>query len=121
LVSPLLLLLAIPFGIIGVVIAFIAHGVPMSFLAILGIIGLNGIVVNDSIVLVSFINKLRREGSSRYDSIIRAGQIRLRPVILTTVTTAGGLSTVAYGIGGKDPFLCLWRSLYAGALYSRHS
>ena len=105
LVQPFIVMLAIPFGIIGVVIAFIAHGVPMSFLAILGIIGLNGIVVNDSIVLVSFINKLRREGSSRYDSIIRAGQIRLRPVILTTVTTAGGLSTVAYGIGGKDPFL----------------
>jgi len=105
LVQPFIVMLAIPFGIIGVVIAFIAHGVPMSFLAILGIVGLNGIVVNDSIVLVSFINKLRREGSSRYDSIIKAGQIRLRPVILTTVTTAGGLSTVAYGIGGKDPFL----------------
>jgi len=71
LVQPFIVMLAIPFGIIGVVIAFIAHGVPMSFLAILGIIGLNGIVVNDSIVLVSFINKLRREGSSRYDSIIR--------------------------------------------------
>jgi len=105
LVQPFIVMLAIPFGIIGVVIAFIAHGVPMSFLAILGIVGLNGIVVNDSIVLVSFINKLRREGMNRYDSIIRAGQVRLRPVILTTVTTAGGLSTVAYGIGGKDPFL----------------
>ncbi len=105
LIQPFIVMLAIPFGIIGVVIAFIAHGVPMSFLSILGIVGLNGIVVNDSIVLVSFINNLRRKGMSRYDSIIKAGQIRLRPVILTTVTTAGGLSTVAYGIGGKDPFL----------------
>lgn len=105
LIQPFIVMLAIPFGMIGVVIAFIAQGVPMSFLAILGIVGLNGIVVNDSIVLVSFINRLRRQGINRYDSIIKAGQIRLRPVILTTVTTAGGLSTVAYGIGGKDPFL----------------
>lgn len=105
LIQPFIVMLAIPFGIIGVVIAFIAHGVPISFLSILGIVGLNGIVVNDSIVLVSFINRMRRQGLSRYDSIIKAGQTRLRPVILTTVTTAGGLSTVAYGIGGKDPFL----------------
>ncbi len=105
LIQPFIVMLAIPFGIIGVVIAFIAHGMPMSFLAILGIVGLNGIVVNDSIVLVSFINRLRRQGINRHDSIIKAGQIRLRPVILTTVTTAGGLSTVAYGLGGKDPFL----------------
>ena len=105
LIQPLIVTLAIPFGIIGVVIALLAHNMPISFLAILGIVGLNGIVVNDSIVLVDFINKLRREGMERRDSIIKAGQMRLRPVILTTVTTAGGLSTVAYGMGGKDPFL----------------
>jgi multidrug efflux pump subunit AcrB len=105
LIQPIIVTLAIPFGIIGVVIALIVHSMPISFLAILGIVGLNGIVVNDSIVLVDFINKLRRQGIQRRDSIIKAGQIRLRPIILTTVTTAGGLSTVAYGIGGKDPFL----------------
>ncbi|MBD3378938.1 MAG: AcrB/AcrD/AcrF family protein [Candidatus Omnitrophica bacterium] len=104
-VQPLVVMLAIPFGLIGVVVAFLAHGIPISFLAILGVVSLNGIVVNDSIVLVDFINKLRREGAERRESIIKAGQMRLRPVILTTVTTAGGLSTVAYGIGGKDPFL----------------
>jgi multidrug efflux pump subunit AcrB len=74
-------------------------------MAILGIVSLNGIVVNDSIVLVDFINKLRRQGVPRKESIIQAGQMRLRPVLLTTITTVGGLSTVAYGIGGKDPFL----------------
>lgn len=105
LVQPFVVMLAIPFGLIGVVISFLVHGLPLSFLAIMGIVGLNGIVVNDSIVLVDFINKLRASGMSRAESIIKAGQMRLRPVILTTVTTAGGLSTVAYGIGGKDPFL----------------
>ncbi|MBD3425994.1 MAG: AcrB/AcrD/AcrF family protein [Candidatus Omnitrophica bacterium] len=105
LIQPAVVMMAIPFGLIGVVVAFLLHGQAFSFMAILGVVGLNGIVVNDSIVLVDFINKLRRSGVSRNESIIKAGQMRLRPVILTTVTTAGGLSTVAYGIGGKDPFL----------------
>jgi multidrug efflux pump subunit AcrB len=105
LIQPLIVMLAIPFGLIGVILAFIAHGIPFSFISILGVVGLNGIVVNDSIVLVDFINKLRTSGMSRHDSIVKAGQMRIRPVILTTATTAGGLSTVAYGIGGKDPFL----------------
>ena len=104
-VQPFIIMLAIPFGLIGVIIAFLVHGMPLSFMAILGIVGLNGIVVNDSIVLVDFINKLRRKGINRHESIIKAGQLRLRPVLLTTITTVGGLSTVAYGIGGKDPFL----------------
>lgn len=122
LIQPLIIMLAIPFGLIGVVIAFYFHGIPLSFMAILGIVGLNGIVVNDSIVLVDFINKLRREGLNRHDSIIKAGQMRMRPVILTTITTVGGLSTVAYGIGGRDPFLVpmalsiCWGLIFATAL-----
>ncbi|MCK4423066.1 MAG: efflux RND transporter permease subunit, partial [Candidatus Omnitrophica bacterium] len=104
-IQPFIIMLAIPFGLIGVVVAFLLHGQPFSFLALMGVVGLIGIVVNDAIVLVDFINKLRLEGLNRHDSIIKAGQMRLRPVILTTITTCGGLSTVAYGIGGKDPFL----------------
>lgn len=105
LIQPFIVMLAIPFGLIGVIFAFLIHGQPLSFMAILGVVGLNGIVVNNSIVLVDFINKLRRTGISSKESIIKAVQIRIRPVILTTVTTVGGLSTVAYGIGGRDPFL----------------
>ncbi|MBU4148985.1 MAG: efflux RND transporter permease subunit [Candidatus Omnitrophica bacterium] len=121
-IQPLIIMLAIPFGLIGVVIAFLVHGMPFSFMAVLGIVGLNGIVVNDSIVLVDFINKLRGEGMDRRNSIITAGQMRIRPVILTTITTVGGLSTVAYGIGGKDPFLVpmalsiSWGLIFATAL-----
>ncbi|MEA3368992.1 MAG: efflux RND transporter permease subunit [Candidatus Ratteibacteria bacterium] len=105
LIQPFIVMMAIPFGLIGVVLAFLLHGIPLSFMALLGIIGLSGIVVNDSIILVDFINKLRATGMDRGESIIKAGQLRIRPVILTTITTVGGLSTVAYGIGGKDPFL----------------
>jgi len=107
LIQPFIVMLAVPFGLIGVIMAFLLHGMPLSFMAIMGIVGLNGIVVNDSIVLVDFANKLRTKGKGmdRKTAIVKAGRMRIRPVILTTITTVGGLSTVAYGIGGKDPFL----------------
>lgn len=106
LIQPFVVLLAIPFGLIGVILAFLLHGQPFSFMALLGVVGLTGVVVNDSIVLVDFINKARvQNGKSRRESLIEAGRLRLRPVILTTVTTIGGLIPLAYGIGGGDPFL----------------
>ncbi len=122
LVQPLVVMIAIPFGIIGVIFAFFLHGEPFSFLAIIGIVGLSGVVVNDSIVLVDFINRLREKGTDRRHSIIEAGQLRLRPVILTTVTTVLGLAPVAYGIGGSDPILIpmamaiCWGLVFATAL-----
>ena len=69
--------------------------------------GLAGIVVNDSIVLVDFANQLRaqRPDLSSYDLLLETGCVRLRPVILTTVTTVLGILPTAYGIGGADPFL----------------
>ena len=107
LLQPFIVMLTIPFALIGVVIAFVIHFEPISFLALLGLVGLCGIVVNDSIVLVDFVNKLRRENKnmSLVDVLKEAGTMRLRPVILTTITTVAGLGTVAYGIGGMDPFL----------------
>jgi multidrug efflux pump subunit AcrB len=105
LIQPFLVMLTIPFALIGVVIALLVHGLPLSLLSFIGIVGLAGVVVNDSIVLVDFTNKLRREGTPRRQSLISAGVLRFRPVMLTTLTTVAGLSTVAYGIGGFDPFL----------------
>ncbi len=105
LIQPLVVMLAIPFGLIGVIWAFLFHGYNLSFFMMMGIVGLSGIVVNDSIVLVEFINNLRRKGVDRRDSIVHAGQLRLRPVLLTTITTSLGLTPTAYGIWGGDPFL----------------
>jgi multidrug efflux pump subunit AcrB len=105
LIQPFVVMLTIPFGLIGVIFALLIHREAVSFFAILGVIGLTGVVVNDSIVLMDFINKLRAQRVSRRKSIIEAGKIRFRPVILTTFTTVAGISTVAYGIGGRDPFL----------------
>ena len=107
LLQPFVVMLTIPFALIGVVIAFVIHFEPISFLALLGLVGLCGVVVNDSIVLVDFVNKLRNENKNMplVEILKKAGTLRLRPVILTTITTVAGLGTVAYGIGGMDPFL----------------
>ena len=105
LIQPLVVMMAIPFGLIGVIWAFFFHQLPISFFMMMGVVGLNGIVVNNSIVLVDFINNLRRKGVDRRASIIQSGQLRLRPVLLTTITTALGLAPTAYGIWGNDPFL----------------
>ncbi|BDA79023.1 multidrug transporter AcrB [Leptospira kobayashii] len=105
--QPLIVMSAIPFAVIGVIFAFLLHGEYLSFLAFLGIIGLAGVVVNDSIVLVDCANQLKSENPNMgtYDLLIETGSIRLRAVILTTVTTVLGLLPTAYGIGGRDPFL----------------
>jgi multidrug efflux pump subunit AcrB len=104
-IRPIVVMCAIPFGLVGVIYAFFLHGQPLSFMALLGTIGLSGVVVNDSIVLVSFIYSERQRGVERFESIRNAGRVRLRPVILTTITTVAGLMPVAYGLGGNDPFL----------------
>ncbi|MFH1776495.1 MAG: efflux RND transporter permease subunit [Candidatus Omnitrophota bacterium] len=105
LIQPLVVMLTIPFSIIGVIFAYYLHQEPFSFIGLLGLIGLAGVVVNDSIVLMDYINRLRRQGLSRSESIQEAGVSRFRPVILTTVTTVFGLMPTAYGIGGFDPFV----------------
>ena len=104
LVQPLIVMMAIPFGLVGVVWAFYFHNLPIGFFMFMGAVGLTGIVVNDSIVLVEFVNNLRSRGVDRRHSLIEAGQLRLRPVLLTTITTALGLAPTAYGIWGATPF-----------------
>jgi multidrug efflux pump subunit AcrB len=91
----------------GVSIAFTTHHQYFSFLSFIGMVGLAGIVVNDSIVLVDFANQLRNENphKSSYDLLMETGLVRLRPVLLTTITTVLGILPTAYGIGGADPFL----------------
>jgi len=104
---PFTILMTIPFAIIGVILAFIAHGQPISFLALVGFVGLSGVVVNDAIVMIDFAQSLRKNNPnmSIEEVALNAGSMRLRAVILTTLTTVLGLLPTAYGIGGSDPFL----------------
>ena len=109
--APRVIMSSIPLGFIGVSFAFFIHSITFqpdlkfSFLASMGIVGLAGVVVNDSIVLIDFIQKLRNSGMQKTEAIIGGCLTRLRPVILTTITTIFGLLPTAYGIGGDDPFL----------------
>jgi multidrug efflux pump subunit AcrB len=82
---------AIPFGLIGAVIGHLATGLEITMISIFGIVALAGIVVNDSLVLIDFINARVREGAAVEAAVIAAGCQRFRPVMLTTITTIGGL------------------------------
>ncbi len=111
--QPVLILSAIPFGLIGVVWTFYFHGRPFSFLALIGVVGLSGVVVNDSLVMVDFINNVVRPKIKEVVKpcreliplVVKGAGRRLRPVIITTVTTVVALFPTAYGIGGSDPFI----------------
>ena len=104
-IQPFIVMAAIPFGLGGVVIGHLVMGENLSFMSLLGFIALAGVVVNDSLILVDFINRSRRSGTSAYDSIIQSGVVRLRPVLLTTVTTVGGLVPLAFFATGQARFL----------------
>ena len=106
LTQPLVVMFAVPFGLIGVIFAFAVHGEAIGFLAMLGVIGLVGIVVNDSLILVSLVNRIRETEPdvSAKTAIVNATKLRLRPILLTSLTTVAGLLPMAYGIGGSDPF-----------------
>ena len=103
--QPLVLLVPIPLSFVGVLLALILHGKPISIMAMLGFVGLGGVVVNDAIVLVNFINLERKRGLPLHEAIVNAGRMRLRPIILTSITTILGLLPVIYGIGGYEPFI----------------
>jgi len=90
---------------IGVIAAFALHHQALGFLAMLGVVGLTGIVVNDSLILVNFAERLRREGHERIDALVEAGRVRARPILLTTVTTFLGISPLIFFATGQTAFL----------------
>lgn len=94
----------IPFAIIGVIWSFYAHGMPLSFFSTMGTLGLIGVVVNDTIIMVTEVNRelAFKHGSNLVRTVVHAAKDRLRPVLLTTFTTVAGLLPTAYGLGGKD-------------------
>ncbi len=105
-IRPLIIMSTIPLGLFGMSIAFFFHNRPVSFLAMIGIIGLAGIIVNSGIVLISFIDEMRSEDNLSLDEILaKASALRLRAVVVTSLTTISGLFPTAYGIGGTDAML----------------
>ena len=108
LTQPFVVLITIPFGAAGVVWALALHGITQtSFFAGIGVVGLAGVVVNDALVMVDHLNDLlrRRKGENMLALIAEGAADRLRPVILTTVTTVIGLVPLTYGFGGEDTMM----------------
>ena len=89
--QPLVIMAAIPFGIVGAVLGHLIMGLNITILSLFGVVGLAGVVVNDSLVLIHATNRLRREGASPQEAVTQAGGLRFRAIILTSLTTFGGL------------------------------
>jgi HAE1 family hydrophobic/amphiphilic exporter-1 len=99
LIHPLVILFTIPLALVGAVLALFITGTTVNVVAFIGVIMLAGIVVNNAIVLVDLINQLQAQGMEKISAIIEAGTARLRPILMTTLTTALGLLPMAIGIG----------------------
>ncbi len=96
--QPFIILFTIPLSIIGVVVILFLTHTPISIMVLLGLIILGGIVVNNGIVLIDYVNILRKQGLSAYDAVMKASQTRLRPIIMTALTTIFGLTPLALGL-----------------------
>ncbi len=103
LLSPFIIMFTIPLAFTGGLFGLWITGSPVSVIAMLGFVMLSGIIVNNGIVLVDYVNQLRREGVEKQEAIIQSGKTRLRPIMMTAMTTILGLSTMAFGMGmGAD-------------------
>jgi multidrug efflux pump subunit AcrB len=94
--QPLIIMSVIPFGVIGAVIGHIVMGRAISMFSLFGLIALAGVVVNDSLIMVDFINKARARGVAIRDAVIESGTARFRAIILTSFTTAAGLLPIMF-------------------------
>ena len=93
-VQPLIVMATLPFAFIGVVFGLLVTGLPFSMMTMISVVALAGVVVNDALFLVDFVNRERANGVDRWNSLINAGSIRLRPIIMTTVTTIAGFMPI---------------------------
>ncbi|MBD3235790.1 MAG: MMPL family transporter [Candidatus Eisenbacteria bacterium] len=99
LIHPFVVLFSIPLALVGVVIGLLLTGTPISVIALIGVVMLVGIVVNNAIVLIDKINQLRRTGLEKAAAVVRAAHVRLRPILMTTLTTVLGLLPMALAVG----------------------
>ncbi|MBN2587071.1 MAG: efflux RND transporter permease subunit, partial [Candidatus Fermentibacteraceae bacterium] len=116
--EPFIIILTVPMALIGVVTILFLSGTSLSIIALIGVLMLAGIAVNDGIVLVDYANQLRRKGMTARSAIIQAAEVRARPIIMTTMTTVLAMIPVAVGIGQGSE---MWRPLgivVIGGLFS---
>lgn len=99
LLSPFIIMFTIPLAFTGGLFALFVTGNEVSVIAMIGFVMLAGIIVNNGIVMVDYINQLRREGMDKHEAIVESGKTRLRPILMTALTTILSMSTMAFGLG----------------------
>jgi multidrug efflux pump subunit AcrB len=104
-IQPLIIMLSIPFGIVGAVIGHLLMGFSLSVMSLFGVVALSGVVVNDSLVLIDFANRKQRTGLGRHQAVREAGIHRFRPILLTSLTTFGGLAPMIFETSRQARFL----------------
>jgi multidrug efflux pump subunit AcrB len=103
--QPIVVMIAIPFGIVGAVLGHIIMGYALSLMSMMGIVALSGVVVNDSLILIDYANRQKRKGASPFDAIHQAGGRRFRPILMTTLTTFGGLAPMIFETSRQARFM----------------
>ena len=117
--DPFIILFAIPFTLVGVILAFFVTGITLSVTTFIGLIMLVGIVVNNGIVLVDYTNMLRKRNYPLRDAVMEAGRSRLRPVLMTSLTTILGMLPMAVSNGmGREMYAPLGITIIGGLLVS---
>jgi len=104
-VQPLIVMAAIPLGIVGAAIGHLLMGYSLSINSMMGVVALSGVVINDSLVMIDFANRRRREGQPAVQAIMQAGMRRFRPIMLTTLTTFGGLAPMIFETSRQARFM----------------
>lgn len=104
-VQPMIIMVCIPFGMVGAIIGHLLMGYTLSVMSLFGLVALSGVVINDSLILIHFANRLRLQGFDRFEAVLQAGKQRFRPILLTTLTTFGGLSPMILETSRQARFL----------------
>jgi multidrug efflux pump subunit AcrB len=117
--QPLIIMSSIPFGIVGAVLGHMVMGFDLSILSMFGIVALAGVVVNNALLLIDFINRSREQGNDLFTAVIESGQRRFRPILLTSLTTALGLAPMIFETSVQAQFLIpMAISLAFGVLFA---
>jgi multidrug efflux pump subunit AcrB len=104
-IQPIIIMISIPFGIVGAVIGHLLMGYSLSVMSLFGVVALSGVVVNDSLVLIDLANRKQRAGLGRHQAVREAGIHRFRPILLTSLTTFGGLAPMIFETSRQARFL----------------
>ena len=117
--QPFAIMASLPFSLIGVFLALLLTGTTLNLFSMIGFIMLMGLVTKNAILLVDFANRARRAGASLHDSLLQAGQVRLRPIVMTTAAMIGGMLPLALGLGeGGEIQAPMGRAIIGGVITS---